>query len=137
MDLSIQEIVQNKLYTLSLKADSTSVEMAIAETEQVILNYCNISKVPTALMFTHANMVVDLLRHELALAKELGGESKDLDDISLADVTSIKIGDTSINLGKGAQGSAAMQAANAHQVNLDTLVLNYQTQLQKFRKMVW
>ena len=119
MDLSIQEIVQNKLYALNLEADSTSVEMAIAETEQVILNYCNISKVPTALMFTHANMVVDLLRHELALAKELGGESKDLDDISLADVTSIKIGDTSINLGK------------------DTLVLNYQTQLQKFRKMVW
>lgn len=137
MSLSIQEIVQNKLYTLGLEADLTTVETAVAETEQVILNYCNISKVPTQLLFTHANMTVDLIRHQLALADEVGEGGQGLDDISLADVTAIKIGDTSVNLGNGAQGNVKLQAAKAHHINLDTLVMDYKSQLQKFRKMVW
>lgn len=117
------EIVFAKLHT----EDGVPYQVAIEEVEQAIKNYCNIDKVPEELKFVVANMAVDLIRYEQA-AKDA------LEEISPTDISSIKIGDTSINLGK----SSTTDSVHSRRIsNVNKVVLNYTDQLNKFRRMVW
>lgn len=129
--MEVSEIVDVKLTDILI----TEAEklLAIAEVEQVIKSYCNIDKVPVELNFTWANMVVDLLRFQHAANNSGGGE---LDDINVGDVSALKIGDTNITLG-GNPTSAHSRGIKSHHADLDSLVMSYQSQLQKFRRMVW
>lgn len=129
--MEVSEIVGVKLTDILI----TEAEklLAIAEVEQVIKSYCNINKVPVELNFTWANMVVDLLRFQHAANNPGGGE---LDDINVGDVSALKIGDTNITLG-GNSTSAYSRGIKSHRADLDSLVMSYKSQLQKFRRMVW
>ena len=129
--MTVLEIVQAKLGESDASLSPLSLELAIAEVEQAIKNYCSISSVPDALHFTWANMAVDLLRYELASSE---GPNED-EEIDVGSVSSIRMGDTTINLGS-ANGSYG-RAINSHKVNLDEIVMNHREQLHKFRRMVW
>jgi hypothetical protein len=118
------EIVVTKL------GDNTNpalCKLATEEVEQAIKNYCNIDKVPDELKFVWANMAIDLIRYEKAV------KGNDTEDISIADVASISMGDTSINLG----GGGANSAKKSHIPNLDQIVMNNKAQLNRYRRMVW
>lgn len=120
--MTVLEIVHAKLNN-----DELPYQLAVEEVEQAIKNYCNIDKIPEELKFVVANMAVDLVRYEQA--------AKDgLEEISLTDVSSIKIGDTSINLGKS---STSDSVHNRRIANVNKVVLNYKEQLHRFRRMVW
>lgn len=130
--MTVLEIVQAKLGESSASLSPLSLELAIAEVEQAIKNYCSISSVPDALRFTWANMAVDLLRYELASSE---GPDEDA-EVDMNGVSSIRMGDTTINLGEGANSSYG-RAINSHKANLDDIVMNHREQLHKFRRMVW
>ena len=87
---------------------------ALAEVEQYIKNYCNITKVPQELYFVWANMAADLLRYNPDA--ETSGK-----------VSSISEGDTSVSFAK----------EDAIRVYLNQLQLDYRQQLQSFRKVRW
>lgn len=129
--MTVLEIVQAKLGESGASLSPLSLELAIAEVEQAIKNYCSISSVPDALCFTWANMAVDLLRYELASSE---GPNED-EEIDVGGVSSIRMGDTTINLG-GANSSYG-RAINSHKANLDEIIMNHREQLHKFRRMVW
>lgn len=130
--MTVLEIVQAKLGESGASLSPLSLELAIAEVEQAIKNYCGISSVPDALCFTWANMAVDLLQYELASSE---GPSED-EEVDMNGVSSIRMGDTTINLGGGANSSYG-RAINSHKANLDDIVMNHREQLHKFRRMVW
>lgn len=130
--MTVLEIVQTKLGESGASLSPLSLELAIAEVEQAIKNYCSISSVPDALRFTWANMAVDLLRYELASSE---GPNED-EEVDMNGVSSIRMGDTTINLGGGANSSYG-RAINSHKANLDDIVMNHREQLHKFRRMVW
>lgn len=130
--MTVLEIVQAKLGESGASLSPLSLELAIAEVEQAIKNYCSISSVPDALRFTWANMAVDLLRYELASSE---GPKEDA-EVDMSGVSSIRMGDTTINLGGGANSSYG-RAINSHKANLDDIVMNHREQLHKFRRMVW
>lgn len=130
--MTVLEIVQAKLGESGASLSPLSLELAIAEVEQAIKNYCSISSVPDALRFTWANMAVDLLRYELASSE---GPNEDA-EVDMSGVSSIRMGDTTINLGGGANSSYG-RAINSHKANLDDIVMNHREQLHKFRRMVW
>lgn len=130
--MTVLEIVQAKLGESGASLSPLSLELAIAEVEQAIKNYCSISSVPDALRFTWANMAVDLLRYELASSE---GPNED-EEVDMSGVSSIRMGDTTINLGGGANSSYG-RAVNSHKANLDDIVMNHREQLHKFRRMVW
>lgn len=130
--MTVLEIVQAKLGESGASLSPLSLELAIAEVEQAIKNYCSISSVPDALRFTWANMAVDLLRYELASSE---GPNED-EEVDMNGVSSIRMGDTTINLGGGANSSYG-RAINSHKANLDDIVMNHREQLHKFRRMVW
>ena len=130
--MTVLEIVQAKLGESGASLSPLSLELAIAEVEQAIKNYCSISSVPNALRFTWANMAVDLLRYELASSE---GPNED-EEVDMNGVSSIRMGDTTINLGGGAN-SLYGRAINSHKANLDDIVMNHREQLHKFRRMAW
>jgi len=122
------EIVNLKIKNASIT--ELDKELAINEIEQVIKNYCNIDKIPEELNYTWANMAVDLINYNYQL-----NNNDDIVEADSADVSSIKVGDTQIQLGGGNNSRA--KTLNSHIPNLDQIILNYQSQLNKFRKMVW
>lgn len=130
--MSILDIVKTKLN--NPKVPDMFCQLCIDETEVTIKNYCCISVLPEALKFTWANMAVDLIRYQWASANK---DSEQPKNISAGDISSIKIGDTNIQIGEGSITNQYNKAIKSHQANLDSLVMNYKDQLNKFRRMVW
>lgn len=102
----------------------------IKEVEQAILNYCRIPVVPIQLKYTWANMVVDLSLFQI----ESNYTPQDpLDGIDVSDLSSIKVGDTSIFVGDKYRSNIRSRILQTHNANLDEIVLNYKKQLNQFR----
>lgn len=124
------------LEIVSLKITNSSITeldkiLAVGEVEQVIKNYCNIDEIPEALNYTWANMAVDLIKYNYESSLPASGDL----ETDAADVSSIKVGDTQIQLG-GGRGSRA-KILNSHRADLDSIIMNNKAQLNKFRRMVW
>lgn len=134
MDLTT--IIQAKLKLLMSQGVVTNVdiEMGIEEVAMAIRNYCNRElywQIPEELKFTWANMVIDLVKYTTA-----SNLDPDEDDISVdsAEVSSVKIGDTQIQLGGASSLNARASALKSHTARLDDIVMNYKYQLQRFRR---
>lgn len=126
----VKQIVEVKFDTLDV--DETHVNLVIDEIETVILNYCNILEVPHALRFTWANMTVDLVKYEIE-----ANRTDELDTMFDArDVSIIHVGDTEIDF-RGLGNTVKNRILKSHDAALDDIVMNYQQQLNRFRKMVW
>ena len=130
--MTVFDIVETKLRNEPI--DVESMELAILEVTQAVKNYCNIDKVPEQLNFVIANMSIDLIRYQSAVAST---GTIDINNIGVQDVSSLNIGDTSITLGEGSPTNASTIAKKSHVPNLDEIVMNNKQQLQKFRRMVW
>lgn len=108
--MTVQEIVLSKLKLSTITPD---IEIAIVEIEKKIRNYCNIpegEELPVRLAFTHANMVVDLIKNE----------SSDAGDQT---IKSISMGDTSYSFDTSSKDS------------ISKLILNYESDLKAYRRL--
>lgn len=126
------EILNKKLTDANI--DNVTRELAIEEVSQAVKNYCNIDVVPEQLNFVVANMSLDLIRYQSAVAST---GTLDINNIGTSDIASLSIGDTSINLGEGSPTNDITVAKKSHVPNLDEIIMNNREQLQKFRRMVW
>lgn len=131
--MPVVDIVKSKLSDYQFK--DIEVRLAVSEIEQVIKNYCVIGDVPKELVFTWANMTVDLLLFEFHAKSNnnIGDEAAS----NSGEISSLSIGDTSISFGGTATNSERNRALNSHKPILDELTLNYQQQLNSFRRLVW
>lgn len=126
--MTVLEIANLKIIDAAIT--KLDIQLAVMEVEEVIKNYCNIDEVPEALNYTWANMAVDLIKYNYE-SNNSGSEVA----ADAADVSSLKVGDTQIQLGGGSSSRA--KVLNSHRPNLDQIVMNYQSQLNRFRRMVW
>lgn len=109
------------------------LELYIDEIEQAVINYCMIPEVPDALRFTVANMTIDLLKYQDEVNKP--SAEMNIEDIDLSDVSGIKVGDTSIDIGESRRDNVRKAKLNSHVNNLDDIVMNYRSQLNRFRRL--
>lgn len=132
----VRNIVLSKLEMLQIDYPA-DLEVSLLEVEQAILNYCNISEVPTELRFVWANMVVDYYRWiaEMATIAEATTPAKSSSPTVLS---SIKEGDTSLGFSVDTN-SVRYQVSQAHSLSgvLDKYVMNYSDALNRFRRVVW
>lgn len=113
--------------------DDESILLNVKEVEQTILNYCQIPRVPPQLQFVWANMTVDLILYLI----EMNNKPEDpMDAIDVSDLSSIKVGDTSIYIGDKYRSNLRSRILQSHTANLDELVLNYTKQLNQFRRIL-
>lgn len=125
------EIIKAKDLYNDLSPDLISI--SIDEVEQVVLNYCMIPVVPDALRFTVANMTLDLLKYQLEVSKP--ATQMDIGDIDISDVSGVKVGDTSVDIGESRRDNVRKSLLNSHKSNLDDIVMNYRSQLNRFRRL--
>ena len=105
----------------------------VKEVEQSILNYCQIPRVPTQLRFVWANMSVDLILYLI----EVNNKPEDpMDGLDVSDLSSVKIGDTSVFIGDKYRSNQRSRTLQSHNANLDELVMNYTKQLNQFRRIL-
>jgi hypothetical protein len=107
--------------------------LSVKETEQSILNYCQIPQVPPQLHYVWANMSVDLILYLI----EMNNTPEDpLDGLDVSDLSSVKIGDTSVYIGDKYRSNQRSRILQSHNANLDEIVMNYTKQLNQFRRIL-
>ena len=128
--LELVRIIKQKQKKVTFTDDE--ILAALEEVEQVIKNYCSIPSVPGALRYTWCNMSVDLLLYTY----DVNTTPDDvLEAFDPSDVSTIKVGDTSISLGDKYRNNARSRTLQSHQANLDEIVTNYKAQLNQFRRL--
>lgn len=128
--LELVKIIKQKQTKVAFTDDD--ILAALEEVEQVIKNYCSIPAVPDALRYTWCNMSIDLLLYNY----EVNTTPDDvLEAFDPSDVSTIKVGDTSISLGDKYRNNARSRTLQSHQSNLDAIVTNYKAQLNQFRRL--
>lgn len=105
----------------------------VKEVEQTILNYCQIPRVPPQLHYVWANMSVDLI---LYLIETNNTPEDPLDALDVSDLSSVKVGDTSIYVGDKYRSNLRNRILQTHNANLDELVMAYTKQLNQFRRIL-
>lgn len=130
--MTVSDIISAKIDP-KITPTPEAIELAIYEIEQVIRNYCLIPTVPEALKFTVANMAIDLLVYQNEVTKDTS--IQDLNELDLSDVASVKVGDTTIDISEKMSGNARKRILNSHTNYLDSIVLNYKQQLNRFRRL--
>lgn len=109
------------------------IRMYVMEVEQAILNYCQIPQVPTQLHYVWANMCVDLILYHI----EMNNKPEDpLDGLDVSDLSSVKIGDTSVFIGDKYRSNLRSRTLQSHNANLDEIVMGYTKQLNQFRRIL-
>lgn len=109
------------------------IMLNMLEIEQSILNYCQIPGVPPQLNFVWANMTVDLILFNI----EMNNTPTDpLDGLDVSDLSSIKVGDTSVFIGDKYRSNLRSRILQSHNANLDEIVMNYTKQLNQFRRIL-
>lgn len=113
--------------------DDENILLNVKEVEQTILNYCQIPRVPPQLHFVWANMSVDLILYLI----EMNNTPEDpLDALDVSDLSSVKVGDTSVYVGDKYRSNLRSRILQTHNANLDELVMNYTKQLNQFRRIL-
>lgn len=134
--MTVLEIINAKAANLSYS--SNLVSMAIEEVGVVIRNYCNQEPewaIPTALDYTWANMALDLLAYEKERLIPIVDVA--IGVIENSDISSLRIGDTTVALGGSGGTTLRSKALRSHQQHLDDITMNYRQQLTRFRRMAW
>ena len=127
--MTVLEIVTANVSHLNLT--EAQIQQSVDEVAMAIKNYCNIASIPSELIYVQANMAEDLLRYRKARREADQGLTV---APSNTDVTDLKIGDTNIKL---VAGSNVPRELKAHALTVDRLIMDYQSQLNGFRRMVW
>lgn len=96
------------------------IDSYVGEIGQRILSDCNIAEVPNELKFVWTSMTIDVLKAEQQSIPEIAAASPASVDL--------KIGDTTV---KESVGKPAPKSA------IDAIVLNYNKDLSRFRKLRW
>ena len=130
--MEILQLIEKKLQLMGITFDKEISEMFLDEVDQFIKNYCHIDCIPKELLYVRANLTVDYIRYQQANKPSEDGQVTT--STQVGPLTSIKSGDVQYNF---ADGSSKSQVHNAHVVNLDSLVTNYEHQLNEFRRLVW
>ena len=92
------------------------LEFVIADVEETIKNYCHVNEMPDGLQNTGYRMAMDLYRNE-----NIGSESA-----AVGSVSSITEGDTSTSFRQYVDDNFK-----------DTVLKNYKSSLNRYRKVVW
>lgn len=130
---SVTEIVKAKNTKIAESLTDDAILLGIKEVEQAIKNYCQIPEIPKALIYTHANIVIDLLLYQI---ESNTTPDNVIDAFDPSDISNIKIGDTSFTLGDKYRNNQRSRILQSHNSNLDSLVMNYKSQLNQFRR-IW
>lgn len=121
--------------------DDEDLDVVLDEVGTAIRNYIASHVIPVGpvfgrpghLFYVWGGMAVDALRYWLAQNPNTAED----EEIDPRDVQSVKLGDTEVKRGVSASDTVSGRLSTMHMPDLDSLLYNYQHQLNQFRKMRW
>lgn len=120
--MDVTQIVKARVPAEQLP-DDPELALRVAEIGILIKNYCNITVIPEALVFTYADMVIDAISSVKSRAiLQPDGETGSV-------VKSVKEGDVQVTFESAKAGFS--------ELNLSDLLFSYREQLNLFRKVRW
>lgn len=138
--ISRPELISVVISTLTRKGKYDEEKMTpdfiggyVDEVSQGVKNYCMIPNILMPMKYIVANICTDYILYDNELAKDINIDELDIDP---ADLSSIKIGDLNIGLGDKYRSNMRKTFLNAHDFDLDKLILDYKSQLNRFRR-IW
>jgi hypothetical protein len=134
--LDVDRIIRYKLGE-SIQFSTQAIEQAKEETARAIMEYCHIGAIPEGLIFTWANMTVDLMRYQYASAAAQASDATATETATAGDtgaVKSVRIGDLTLTFEAPKSGTEAAASSSGHAPALDDLVMNYHYQLLAHRR---
>lgn len=105
----------------------------LEEVVQAVENYCNIPAIYYTMRYIVANICTDYIVYDIEASKTVTESDFEADP---ADLSSVKIGDVTIGLGDKYRSNMRKTILNAHAYDLDSFLLNYTSQLNRFRR-IW
>lgn len=122
----------NKIGKLGDRTDD-DILAYVDEVSQAVKNYCQIPEILYEMRYIVAHICCDYAVYDLEAGKDINLTDLEFDP---SDVSSVKIGDTTIGLGDKYRSNERRQILNAHTYDLDSLLLDYRGQLNRFRR-IW
>lgn len=129
------QIITFKLSNYNIQWSNENIQIVLDEVDQFIKTYCQINSIPKEINYIRANLVVDYIRY---LNANDPTKEKDVEinvDPKVGALTYITSGAVSYGFASNSTGKNSI--ANAHTSDLDELLNNYKSQLNKFRRVVW
>lgn len=131
--MEILQLIELKLTPFGITYNEQYADILLAEVDQAIKNYCHIDCIPKEALFVRANLVVDYIRYMEANKPSENGQVATTTKVG--PLTSIKSGDVQYNFADNS--TSASNIANAHIVDLKSMLTNYEHQLNEFRRVSW
>lgn len=124
------------LYIVSLGYEGKEVliRYSLLRTEEIILNYINLNKLPKGSDFTHIEMAISHLEQQLTTSSNITGNQ---DNSSNSKVSSIQEGDTTVKMATASDSETSSDKAKSKRIFEDKLLNDFRVSLHKFRKMRW
>ena len=118
----VLDIIRTKLTATDISTNTELILNCIDEVCEAVKIYCNIQNVPADLKYTIANMSIDLM---VSMANKGLIQDAKLSSLSQDNIASIKDGDSEIKF----------KTSSTSKMN--EIVLNYKSQINKFRLLKW
>lgn len=128
------ELIANKLTKFGITSTEEENTAVLLEVDQSIKNYCRIDEIPKDLLFTRVNMAVDYIRYQHASKPLENGALDTSCTQKVGPLTLISSGDVTYQF--GSVQASKTNVVNAHETDLDEILLNYTKQLNVFRRLL-
>jgi hypothetical protein len=136
---NIDDIIRYKL-SETIHISPQDLAQAREEVGRAIMEFCHISAIPEGLLYTWANMTVDLIRYQYYSRNPQAVAQTVTEAVegSAGPIETLRMGDVSLTFGSDTSATTDTQgliAMNAHAPGLDELVMAYYDQLRNYRRL--
>lgn len=118
---------------LGIEDNEILIRHSLLKTEELILNYTNLNKLPKGLDFTHIDMAILQLEYNKSV---VGVEDIDSNGGG-GTVSSIQEGDTTIKMATSSDLETSIDKNKSKRIFEDKLLNDFKVSLHKYRKMRW
>lgn len=133
--MEILNIITNKLQFHKIELPVEAIEGLIPEIDQAVKNYCHLDELPEALLYVRANLCVDYIRYQQSSIPLEPTQLDTQQTQKVGPLTLVSAGDVTYQFGS-VQASKS-NLCNSHLIDLDKFLLNYEKQLNPFRRLTW
>lgn len=124
------------LYIVSLGYEGKEIliKHSLLRTEEIILNYTNLNKLPKGVDYVHIDMAILHLVYQISIIPVKNDEGS---NTSKGKVSSIQEGDTTVKMATASEQESSTDKEKSKRVFEDNLLNDFRVSLRKYRKMRW
>lgn len=130
--MEINEKIQY-IKSLGYTDNEILIKHSLLRTEEIILNYLNLNKLPKGSEYTHIDMAILHLQQQISMLPKANDEGSNVS----GKLSSIQEGDTTVKMAKASELETSTDKEKSKRIFEDKLLNDFKASLHKFRRMRW